>query len=133
MAPEKDEGAGVRLRILIAILLFPMLAHAESSALIISGAPGDDEHVKKYTGWTESTRLVLAGEMGFNPGRIMVLSGEKSTQAEIKDSFAKLKEQLKPADTFLLVLIGHGSFDGEEYKFNNVGPDLSGSDFNKLL
>ncbi|HLQ76703.1 MAG TPA: hypothetical protein VK210_05080 [Terriglobia bacterium] len=123
----------MRLRILIAILLFPMLAHAESSALIISGAPGDDEHVKKYTAWTESTRLVLVGEMGFNPGRIMVLSGEKSTQAEIKDSFAKLKEQLKPADTLLLVLIGHGSFDGEEYKFNNVGPDLSGSDFNKLL
>ena len=123
----------MRLRLLIAILLFPILAHAESSALIISGAPGDDEHVKKYTAWTESTRLVLAGGMGFNPARIIVLSGEKSSQAEIKGAFAKLKEQLKPADTFILILIGHGSYDGLEYKFNNVGPDLSGKDFNELL
>jgi len=123
----------MKLRILIAILLFPILAHAESSALIISGAPGDDEHAKKYTAWTESTRLVLVSEMGFLPARVTVLSNEKATQAEIKDAFVKLKDQIKPADSFFLFLIGHGSYDGLEYKFNNVGPDLTGSDFSKLL
>jgi hypothetical protein len=123
----------MKLRILVAMLLFPILAHAESSALIISGAPGDEEHTKKYTAWTESTRLVLVGEMGFLPNRVIVLSNEKATQAEIKDAFAKLKDQLKPADSFFLFLIGHGSYDGLEYKFNNVGPDLTGSDFSKLL
>jgi len=123
----------MKLRILIAMLLFPILAHAESSALIISGAPGDDEHAKKYTAWTDTTRLVLVSEMGFLPGRVMVLSNDKATQADIKDAFAKLKEQLKPADTFFLFLIGHGSYDGLEYKFNNVGPDLTGTDFSKLL
>jgi hypothetical protein len=30
-------------------------------------------------------------------------------------------------------LIGHGSFDGKESKFNLVGPDLSASDYNALL
>ena len=123
----------MKLRILVAMLLFPILAHAESSVLIISGAPGDEEHAKKYTAWTESTRLVLVGEMGFLPNRVIVLSNEKATQAEIKDAFAKLKDQLKPADSFFLFLIGHGSYDGLEYKFNNVGPDLTGSDFSKLL
>jgi len=123
----------MKLRILLAMLLFPILAHAESSALIISGAPGDEEHTKKYTAWTESTRLVLVGEMGFLPNRVIVLSNEKATQAEIKDAFAKLKDQLKPGDSFFLFLIGHGSYDGLEYKFNNVGPDLTGSDFGKLL
>jgi hypothetical protein len=123
----------MKLRALVLMLLFPILAHAESSALIISGAPGDDEHAKKYTAWTESTRLVLVGEMGFLPNRVIVLSNEKTTQAEIKDAFAKLKDQLKPADSFFLFLIGHGSYDGLEYKFNNVGPDLTGADFNKLL
>ena len=116
----------MKLRVLIAILLFPILAHAESSALIISGAPGDEEHAKKYTAWTETTRNILVGEMGFLPGRVMVLNNEKTTQAEIKDAFAKLKDQLKPTDSFFLFLIGHGSYDGLEYKFNNVGPDLTG-------
>jgi len=123
----------MKLRILIAILLFPILAHAESSALIISGAPGDDEHAKKYTAWTDTTRLILVGEMGFLPARVTVLSNEKATQAEIKDAFVKLKDQIKPTDSFFLFLIGHGSYDGLEYKFNNVGPDLTGSDFSKLL
>ena len=76
----------MKLRVLIAILLFPILAHAESSALIISGVPGDEEHAKKYTTWTETTRLVLVSEMGFLPGRVMVLNNEKTTQAEIKDA-----------------------------------------------
>lgn len=133
MAAEKDEGAGVRLRILIAMLLFPILAHAESSALIISGAPGGDDLAKKYTAWTETTRAILVSEMGFLPDRVMVLSNEKTTKDAIKDAFAKVKAQLKATDSFFLFLIGHGSYDGLEYKFNNVGPDLTGADFSNLL
>jgi len=133
MAAEEEEGVGVKLRILLAILLFPILARAESSALIISGAPGDDEHLKKFAKWTEMTRFLLVGEMGFLPDRVTVLANEKATQTDIKDAFAKLKDQVKPGDSFFLFLIGHGSYDGKEYKFNNVGPDLTGTEFGKLL
>ena len=93
------------------ILLFPVLAHAESSALIISGVPGDEKFAAKYSKWTETTRKILTEEMGFTPNRVIVLADEKSTQANIKDAFAKLKDQLKPADSFFLFLIGHGSFE----------------------
>ena len=31
----------------------------------------------------------------------------------------------KAEDDFVLILIGHGSFDGVEYKFNLVGPDVT--------
>ena len=31
-------------------------------------------------------------------------------------------------DDFALILIGHGSFDGVEYKFNLVGPDLTAAE-----
>jgi len=134
MVAEKEEGTGVRLRLLVAVfLLFPVLARAESSALIISGAPGDDEHLKKFAKWTEATRAVLVGQMGFLPDRVITLLNEKTTQADIKEAFAKMKDQLKPGDNFFLFLIGHGSYDGKEYKFNNVGPDLTGSDFSKML
>ena len=34
----------------------------------------------------------------------------------------------KPEDDFVLILIGHGSFDGVEYKFNLVGPDMSAAE-----
>ena len=38
----------------------------------------------------------------------------------------------KPEDDFALILIGHGSFDGVEYKFNLVGPDLSAAEIAAL-
>ena len=36
-----------------------------------------------------------------------------------------IAREAKPDDDFALVLIGHGSFDGFQYKFNLVGPDLT--------
>ena len=95
--------------------------------------PATTEHLKKFAKWTELTRFLLVGEMGFLPDRVIVLANEKTTQADIKETFAKLKDQVKPGDSFFLFLIGHGSYDGKEYKFNNVGPDLTGTDFSKLL
>lgn len=127
----------MKLRILLALFLFPLIApvvaHAESSALIINGSPGDEESQKKFYLWTETTKNLLIAEMGFLPTRVTVLTDAKTTQADIKDAFAKLKDQVKPTDTFFLFLIGHGTYDGLDYKFNNVGPDLTGTDFSKLL
>ena len=39
----------------------------------------------------------------------------------------------KPNDAFVLMLIGHGSFDGYDYKINLPGPDLSGVELGALL
>ena len=41
---------------------------------------------------------------------------------------AKVAREAKPDDDFVLTLIGHGSFDGVEYKFNLPGPDISAAD-----
>jgi hypothetical protein len=35
-------------------------------------------------------------------------------------------------DSFALILIGHGSFDGVEYKFNLVGPDVTAAEIASL-
>ena len=39
---------------------------------------------------------------------------------------AAVARDAKAEDDFVLMLIGHGSFDGVEYKFNLVGPDVIG-------
>ena len=33
-----------------------------------------------------------------------------------------------PSDDLVLILIGHGSFDGTDYKFNLVGPDITAAE-----
>ena len=133
MVLEKEEGFGMKLRLLLAfVLLLPTMALADSSALILTGVAGSPEHAEKFTKWTEATRKALVDKFGFSADRVIVLSDKKTAQAEIKAAFVTLKQQLKAGDTFFLFFIGHGSGEGE-YKFNISGPDFTAEDYSKLL
>ena len=45
----------------------------------------------------------------------------------------QIRVKMKADDVLLVLLIGHGSFDGTEAKFNLVGPDLSSGEWAALL
>ena len=40
----------------------------------------------------------------------------------------RVARDAKAEDDLVLILIGHGSFDGVEYKFNLVGPDVTAAE-----
>jgi hypothetical protein len=113
-------------------LAFPALLAANSSALIISGVPGDDEHAQRFQKWTDTTQKILVEKFGFSPDHVVVLADKKSAADEIRKAFAQIREQIKPGDTFFLFMIGHGSYE-DSYKFNIFGPDLTAEDYNKLI
>jgi hypothetical protein len=120
--------------LLIALaLLLPVNVFADSSALILRGVAGDDEHAEKFTKWTDETRKALVDKFGFSADRVTVLADKMTAQAEIKKTFAALKGQLKPLDTLFIFFIGHGSGGEGDYKFNIFGPDFTAADYNMLL
>src|SRR5215510_9232013 len=134
MALEEEEGACMTFRLLLVlILLVPTAAWADSSALILRGVAGSDEHEQKFAKWTAGTTKALVDKFGFSSDRVIVLTDKKTAQAEIQKAFATLKQQLKPADTFFLFFIGHGSGEDGVYKFNISGPDYTADDYSKLL
>jgi hypothetical protein len=45
----------------------------------------------------------------------------------------KVAGEASPQDALVVMLIGHGSFDGVDYKINLPGPDLTAADLAKLL
>ena len=57
----------------------------------------------------------------------------KSTREAIEKTFGDLATRVRPNDEVVVVLIGHGSFDGREAAFNIPGPDLKASDYARLL
>jgi hypothetical protein len=59
---------------------------------------------------------------------VVTLTGKDSTKAKLAEAIAEVARDAKPEDDFVLTLIGHGSFDGVEYKFNLVGPDVSAAE-----
>src|SRR6185295_10380486 len=109
-------------------------------ALIINGAGGEPAYAKQFEEWTTALSSVLSERYGFDRQQIKVLTEKpvdataaRSTAEDVKRTFATLKSQLDANNILFVFLIGHGSFDGKESKFNLVGPDLSASDYNVML
>ena len=102
-------------------------------AVIVNGPGGEPEYAKQFTEWTTSLSSVLSQRYGFDPKQIRVLSEKSATAEEVKRTFTSLKTELDTNNILFVFLIGHGSYDGKEAKFNLVGPDLSASDYNQLL
>jgi hypothetical protein len=109
-------------------------------AVIINGASGEPAYAKQFEKWTVSLRSVLTGRFGFADDRVRVLTEKPadntaavSTAEEVKKTFATLRGEMSADNPLFIFLIGHGTFDGKEAKFNLVGPDLSAEDYNNLL
>ncbi len=100
-------------------------------ALIVNGAGGEAVYAKQFEEWTGQLSAVLSSRFGFDAKQLTVLKG--ATAEDVKRTFTTLKTQLDANNVLFVFLIGHGSFDGKESKFNLVGPDLAASDYNAML
>lgn len=100
-------------------------------AVIINGAGGEPAYAKQFEQWTTELRTALSNRFGFGGPNLIVLP--RATAEQVKTTFTQLKSQLDPNNVVFVFLIGHGSFDGKESKFNLVGPDLAATDYNALL
>jgi len=110
--------------------------------LIVVGLAGDPEHGKTFHKWgttlaQASERLGVASE---NVAFLVDAPGEgdqKVTGRATKEEVAKALEgfgaRASADDVVFVVLIGHGSYDGREAKFNMPGPDMTAGDFNALF
>jgi hypothetical protein len=134
MALEKEEGLGVKqlLWLCVFVVFFPVIAFGDSSAVIIQGVAGSEDHEKKFTKWATGTRDALVQDLGFSKDRVFLLTGDATRKEAIQKTFDQVKQQVKPQDTFLLFLIGHGSFD-TDYKLNILGADFTGAEYSKLI
>jgi hypothetical protein len=109
-------------------------------AVIINGASGEAVYAKQFAKWTADLVNALTQRFGFAKDRVKVLTerpaeatAARATAEEVKRTFASLRSELTADNVLYIFLIGHGTFDGKEAKFNLVGPDLSASEYNHLL
>jgi len=65
--------------------------------------------------------------------RVETLTGEAATREKLRSTLESIARQAQPQDELVLLLIGHGTFDGAEYKFNLKGPDLGAPELAAML
>jgi hypothetical protein len=115
----------------------------ETYLIIIAGIGGDDAHKERFHQWATAMREAAVSRHGLSPDRVFYLGESpemapeaihaKSTKENIASLLSNLSTTVSPGDQIYVLLIGHGSFDNEEARFNLPGRDLSASDFDALL
>ena len=128
----------------VAFLLFArLLAAQDTHLLVVTGVGGDDEHAQNFHKWASSIIEAAKDKGGLTDATITYLGDKpeldpknikaRSTRANVEQAFADLAAKAQPADEVVVILIGHGSFDGKVGAFNLAGPDLNTDDYARLL
>src|SRR5579864_1747893 len=101
-------------------------AQAAPYYVTVAGLGGEPDYEQRFTALAKDLDKLF--KAAASDAHVYTLTGADSTKAHLTDTLAQIAHEAKPEDEFTLVLIGHGSYDGEEYKFNLPGPDISAED-----
>jgi hypothetical protein len=102
-----------------------------ATVIVVVGAPGEEQFGKNFEQWTAQWEKASR-----EAGAKFVALGSRQTNSMTDLEQLKQTLAMEPKDLsseLWLVLIGHGTFDGKEARFNLRGPDLSASELEEWL
>jgi hypothetical protein len=122
-------GNRVRVALLVTLILASVAVCARPALggtyyVTVSGLGGEPDYEQRFASIASDLDKTFKNSGG--NVHVYTLAGSEATHARLGEILSQIAGQAKPEDDFVLILIGHGSFDGVEYKFNLVGPDISG-------
>ena len=107
--------------------------------LIVAGASGAEGYVETYERWRQELVTVLRDQDGFRDDHLIVLAETpapgvgRASREGVTQALVNLRDQMSRESILLVVLFGHGTYDGVDAKFNLVGPDLAATEWGELL
>jgi hypothetical protein len=121
----------------LAALASPVMA-SERYVVIVSGASGGEKYAEQQKKWRNELTVFLTSNFSVPDANIVVLDEEntgtsQATAQNVRRLLADLRRRVTRDDTLMLVLLGHGTFDGADAKFNLVGPDLTAPEWKEAI
>ncbi len=135
MAAAAKVGRGMKraalmLFVLCLCALHAFQARAATYYVIVAGLGGEPDYEQRFTGAAKDLDKVF--KESSESAHVVTLTGGQATAAQLRATLGTVASEAKAEDDFVLILIGHGSFDGVEYKFNLVGPDVTGAEIAQM-
>ncbi|MEO7774337.1 MAG: hypothetical protein ABIT36_04185 [Steroidobacteraceae bacterium] len=134
-APEVGSVVTKTFAALLLLLGSPVFAQSEAPArvhgLVIAGLGGEPGYDRAFREQGANYAAALRKLAGASPGQqsnVHLLSGADANRERVRRELAALATNARPQDEVIIALLGHGSFDGEEYRFNLSGPDITGTE-----
>jgi hypothetical protein len=119
---ERDQAARLACLLMAVLVMFASIVHAaprDVEVLIVTGAPGEKEYAERFEKQVATWKAACE-----KSGVTVSVIGKDEDDAEALEAALK-KAAEKTTGHMWLVLIGHGTFDNREVKFNLRGPDVS--------
>lgn len=120
-----------RVRLFAMLLAGASLAHPAAYYVTIAGLGGTPEYETQFEKW--ATDLDTELRKNGPDARVQTISGAAATKQNIQKLLSGVAETAAADDAFTLLLIGHGTFDGTNYKFNIPGPDITAAELAAML
>lgn len=94
----------------------------------ITGLGGEPDYEQHFSMWAKDIEKALKPAPDSKVETLV-----NATRDQVRTALDGIAKEAKPQDALVVMLIGHGSYDGYEYKINLPGPDLSGAELAKML
>ena len=128
---------------LVLLTLAAPAAAQQTHVLVVTGLSGDPAYAEQFHGWATTLIDVAAGRYELPTENITWLAERveadpervdgRSTSENVEAAVAAIAERAEPDDHVLIVLIGHGSYQNGESRFNLPRRDLTAEDYGLLL
>jgi len=116
-------------RLLGLLLLSALYLPATTLFVTISGKGGEPDYEQRF----KMLATDIESSLKKAGGDTEVITLVDATREQIRARLAELARRTKPTDALVVTLIGHGAYDGVDYKFNVTGPDITGGELANLL
>lgn len=111
------------MRPFVLLALLCQATAAEEMRLFVAGLGGEPDYETRFSGLARDAAKLSGGQ---------ALVGAEATKSKLQAAVAAASK-LTREDTFTLVLIGHGTWDGVNYRFNLPGPDVTDQELKAWL
>ena len=112
-----------RMSVLSAFLALALQTRAAVYYVTVAGLGGEPDYEQRFTAAAQDLDKVF--KTGGSTAHVYTFTGKQATASQLRKTLDGVAREAKADDDFVLILIGHGSFDGFEYKFNLIGPDVT--------
>ena len=125
----------VNERMINTLLLLGTMAIANDAQrptiVVVVGAPGSTTYGEQFHTWTERWSQIAQR----SEAELVIVGQETSPQLSDRERLQQILNNQTPltGEPLWLVLIGHGTFDGQDARFNTRGPDFTALQLSEWL
>jgi hypothetical protein len=118
------------MKAVLALLAGALSLSATTHYVTVAGLGGEPEYEQRFSGWAKDIEKTLRATPD---AKVTTFHSATATKTNLETTLRQIAKEATAEDALVLMIIGHGTFDGMDYKMNLPGPDMTAVELATLL